>query len=608
MKHPADFAIAMVESSRELAFDTETTGLDPHADVVCGYVVANSVHSLYIPVRHKGGNLFDDPRSFERRLALAFAKRSRLGLRTFGFALHFDLWMAGKQGIILSSPLEDCQLNEVLIRDDRGKAYDLDTVAKLRGLAGKSEGRLYEALQPFAIAKKGKRAKEPGRHNMKYFWKLPGDHPLVIEYAEGDGRTTFDLWQAQQPLLDEEILGGESLRRVWKLECDLIPYIAATRRRGLKVDLSYGAEAIDRVNEEKRERRKSMNVPDDFKSKSPQMVADWLFKNGVPYLPKTPTGKFSTRKSILERLEAGRRVLDLRKVETAESGFIRPLISTHQFHGRVHPELVQNANGVAGTHTGRFSSREPNMQAYPKRDRFLGKIVRPLIVPDEGWLIGEADVSQQEPRMYAHIAEEKQLLRGYNAVPFVDVHARTSELLGIERDLAKTLGLSLFNGMGVSALADRLNIDPPTARALRWSFFEAYPDIYTFTQEAPKVARQRGYVRTVLGRRAYFDDNQHMAVSRIIQGSAADQMKTALLNGFHYCDGNPSVEILMTIHDSVLFQCREGADLSDFRRAIEDMSTLYQIVHGKKIPMKVPFPVEIGLGKNWSEASYGGKK
>ena len=176
--------------------------------------------------------------------------------------------------------------------------------------------------------------------------------------------------------------------------------------------------------------------------------------------------------------------------------------------------------------------------------------------------------------------------------------------MGIERDLAKTLGLSLFNGMGANTLAERLNISIPHARKLRFDFFAAYPDIWQFVQNAPQVALRRGYVTTVLGRRAYFDANQHMAVSRVIQGGAADQMKTALLNGLRYCDATPNVEILMTIHDSVIFQCAPDADLHAFKRVLEDMRTFTQMVGGKEIPMKLPFPVEIGVGTNWSEASY----
>ena len=98
-----------------------------------------------------------------------------------------------------------------------------------------------------------------------------------------------------------------------------------------------------------------------------------------------------------------------------------------------------------------------------------------------------------------------------------------------------------------------------------------------------------------------------MAVSRTIQGSAADQMKLLLLQGLQYCESDPKVEVLMTIHDSVLFQCQIGTDLKAFRRAIEDMTNLYQIIGGRHVPMKVPFPVEIGLGANWAEASYSKK-
>lgn len=581
-----------------LAFDTETTGLKPHQDRVCGYVVANTEHSLYIPVRHAGGNMFDDPLLFERELARAFAKRSRLGLLTVGFSLSFDLWMAGKEGVVLDAPLEDTQLNEVLLKDDRGRDYDLESRAADRGVTPKHGATLYERLNSFNT-----RPKRPSRDDMQFFSRLPGDDPLVIEYAAGDGRTTFDLWAVQQPLLERDELG-----RVHRLECALIPHLAKMRRRGIRVDTEYAEDAIEQIRDLKRERR--IRFPPDFKSKSPTQVAEWLFSQGVQHLPLTPTGKYSTRRSILERLEAGRKVIDLRKIETAEGSFVRPLVDTHLHNGRVHCELVQSATGQTGTHTGRFSSRDPNLQAYPKRDAFVGKIVRPLLIPDEGYVIGEADVSQQEPRTYAHIANEEQLLVGYNATPFVDVHDRTSELMGIPRDYAKTLGLSLFNGMGERTLAERLNIPIPIARDLRHRFFASYPAIRQFCEDAPQVARSRGYIRTFLGRRAYFSRlNYHMAVSRVIQGSAADQMKTALLQGFLFCEGTEDVEILMTIHDSVIFQARPGADLEGFRRALEDMRAFVQVLaDGTEISMRLPFPVDLKTGANWGEASYGAKR
>jgi DNA polymerase-1 len=592
--------LEMVRCNKVIAFDTETTGLKAHKDRVCGYVVANAEHSLYVPVRHEGGNYFSDPVPFERELARAFALRSRLGLLTVGFSLSFDLWMAGKENILIDAPLEDTQLNEVLLQDDRGRDYDLESRARDRGVTLKLGAALYERLNRF-----NPRPKTVSREDMQFFSRLRGDEPLAVEYAAGDGRTTYDLWAVQQPLLDRD-----ELRRVHRLECALIPHLARMRRRGIRVDTDYAENAIDQIRDLKRQRRGIF--PPDFKAKSATQVAEWLFEQGVArhQLPLTPTGRYSTRRSILERLEAGRKVIELRKIETAEGSFIRPLIDTHVNEGRVHCELIQSATDQAGTHTGRFSSRDPNLQAYPKRDAFIGKIVRPLLVPDEGFLFGEADVSQQEPRTYAHLANEEKLIEGYNAVPPVDVHATTGALLDIDRDYAKTLGLSLLNGLGERSLAERLNIPTPVARTLRHSFFALYPAIHDFTLTAPGVARSRGYTRTFLGRRAHFTRmNYHMAVSRVIQGSAADQMKTALLNGFRWCEENEGIEILMTIHDSVIFQARPGADIQGFKAALEDMSNFVQVLaDGTEVPMRLPFPVDLKLGRNWGEASYGKKQ
>jgi DNA polymerase-1 len=361
-----------------------------------------------------------------------------------------------------------------------------------------------------------------------------------------------------------------------------------------------------------------MHFPDGFNPSKPPEVVAWLRQQGVAEnaFPMTPGGKPSTAKEFLSSIPQGEKILQLRRVEKAEGTFIRPLLGDKQRGGRIFPELVQSKNdGGNGTHTGRFSCRDPNMQQVPKRREEIGRMIRPLVVPDPGFELAESDVSQQEVRLYAHYANEEKLLAAYNSPTPVDVHEMTRQLLGLPEDtephkpnrwLAKTLGLSIFNGMQAPSVAIALNISESDAADYINRFLDGYPSIHAFMQEAPKVAHKTGYVKTVLGRMCHLNWSERKnAVSRVIQGSGADQMKAMLLRACEYADANPRVQVLMPIHDSLLWQRVRGTDTTEFQRVLDDNSDLYQIVKGKPVPMRLGFPMSTAFGRNWSEASYG---
>ncbi|MET0722502.1 MAG: DNA polymerase [Tardiphaga sp.] len=587
----SDQALAMARSCRVIAYDCETTGLDPYGDRIIGHVITSDFASIYVPVRHSGGNNIDDPDVFERELARAFALRSRLGLRTVCHNAGFDLWMAAKQGIVIGDPVDDTMIRAVLV-DDSHHSYSLASCAERADVPGKLGAELLVELAKFG--RKGE------KNVMRHLHRLPGDHRLVVEYAEQDGATTLALWQAQEGAIEDR-----GLRRVAEVERKLIPHLAALRRRGIRIDQTYADQAVSQVRKELDRMR--MHFPADFKVNAKAHTVPWLRQNGVNHFPMTPKGAEGTAKAFLELSEPGLKIIKLRELEKIEGSFIMPLLREHMQKGRIHPELVQSRNDSGrGTHTGRFSCVNPNLQQYPKRNEALGRIVRPLIIPDTGFDLAESDVSQQEPRLYAHYSREESLLTGYNADPPVDVHAITSKLLNIDRDKAKTLGLSIFNGMQAVSLAQRLKVPVSEADNYLYRFFSAYPAIHEFTRVAPIGASQHGYVFTVLGRILHLRwDETRMAVSRIIQGGAADQMKMMLLRACEFAAAYPEkLHVLMSIHDSILWQRRKGWDHTEFTKVLEDNSEFFQIVNGERIPMRVPFPLETRFGRNWAEASY----
>jgi DNA polymerase I len=591
-----DLAIALVSSSPLLCIDVETTGLDPYDDHVVGWALADPTHAIYVPTRHSGGGNIENPDAFEKRLAAAFKTRGRLGRLTIAHNAPFDLWMSWKAGVdITEGPIEDTLLREVLINDN-SRAYDLESSAHRRNVTPKITTKLYEHLLQFAPRKNT----PINSKLMQHFHKLRGDDPIGVEYAAGDGRTTVELWQAQEPLIE-----AAGLTRVHRLESRLIPHVARLRRRGIRIDTGYEPKARAILAEEIKKRR--LYFPADFNASRPYDVLTYLKSQGVTNFPMTPKLlKESANANFLETIEAGRQIIDLRVYEKALGGFVEPLLESHVNQGRIYPELVQFTNGDYGVHGGRFSCRGPNLQQWPKRNEAIGRIVRPFLVPDPGRVLHEFDVSQQEPRIAAHFSDETILLDGYNATPVIDYHSNTARLMGITRDEAKPLGLAIMNGMRGKSIAQKLHIPLQTAYNYVDKFFRAYPKLYEFMLGAPVVAEQRGFVMTMLGRRAYLDpDFAHHSVSRIIQGSAADQMKAMLLRACEYCEAYPQISIIVPIHDAVLVQSDIDYDLKEFHKVLEDNSDFFQVVHGEKVPMKCPLPLGVKSGRNWSEASYG---
>jgi DNA polymerase I len=580
-----EMALALVATSPRLSFDTETTGLDDDA-VVVGYAVSDATRAVYVPVRHASGNIAE-PQRFERALALAFRTRARLGLLTIGFNLAFDLYHSAKHGVWPGAPLEDAQINEVLIYEYH-RAYDLQSCLERRGFPGKHDQELIlELARRFGGAK-------TRRVQMRNFWRLPGDGRLAWDYACSDVLGTYALWAVQQAELTAPDAQGHTIEKVHKLECDLIPHLARMRVKGIRVDKAYAEYAVAELDRQIDQALQSF--PQGFNPGKIDTLHAWMTEQGAASHYLTGTGKPSYTSKTLEGTEAGRKVTELRQLLKTRSTFLSPMLGKE----RIHPELKQMADGEYGVKFGRFSCVGPNLQAFPKRNKNIGQIVRPVIVPDQGMSLYEADFSQQEPRLYAHFAKCERLLTGYNSKPVIDVHSLASQLMSIDRQRAKTLGLSIFNGMTPKTLAGRLDVSEPEAKRLYNQFFQTFPEIAQFKRDAASVAAQRGYVRTILGRRQHFPPqlSTHVAVSRVIQGSAGDHMKVRLLEACQWAEscGEGLVDILMTIHDAVIWQSECGAGTVELRQILENA--------GDPLFLSTPMPVEIAAGRNWAEASW----
>jgi DNA polymerase-1 len=583
-----ELAIRLVRDAKVIAFDTETTGLTVK-DKVCGWVITDENHSLYVPVRHEGGGNISNAEEFESQLYKAFYTRYLSGLRTVGHNVGFDLRIAARHNVAIAGPLEDSMINESLI-DDRTIGYSLEECAARHGVTAKKGAEIYAAI----AARFGGLA---DRKQMQHFYKMPGDAPVVVDYATGDGVSTLALWSKQQPLLDRD-----DLRRVWKLECDIIPYLARMHSRGLRIDAEYTEKvAIDIETAIKEAQSK---LPMGFNARSPKDVEALYRANNYKDddFSKTEQGAVSFREKWLESNDIGQSILGVRRLEKARDSFIKPLVETHNYSGRVHPVLNQSKSDDYGVAGARLSCSDPNLQAFPKRNIEIWRVVRRLVIPDAGMVIEEADAKQQEPRLFTHYSEEPALVEGYRNGT-IDIHDRASEVLGLDREVAKRLGLGMLTMMSVPTLAGHMRWDIERAREAHGAFLtRAFPKIKEMQQTVMSVFRRRGYIKTMLGRRAYCDEPKYAyrGVSRLIQNNGGDHCKLAILRACQYEDANPGqFQMLLSIHDSLIWQRDPAHDPKEVVKVIENVASEMELI--------VPIPFGLGSGPDWARASYGSK-
>lgn len=576
----------MVRDAPVLSFDTETSGLTLDAKVVGWVFYAPEFGSTYIPVRHEQGGNLRDYETFEAELAKAFADRARLNGLTIGHNVAFDLRMARRHGVVIRGRLEDTMINAGLI-DDYAPSYSLESCAECSGVTPKKAQPMYLHLARVFGGVADKK-------QMSNFWKMRGDDPMVIEYAEGDAITTYELWENQQSRIQDN-----GLERVHELECRLIPHIDQMNAIGMRVDSAKAQTIMDEIEANIAEAQKPLGTVNVNSSKQ---VAELYRLNGITDFATTANGAPSFRIDWLATNEIGQAILKVRQLKKARDSFITPLIDTYNVNGRVHAQLNQSKSDDYGAIGGRLSCTDPNMQAFPKRNKAVGQVVRQLIVPDDGQSLYESDFSQQEPRLFTHYSECVALIEGYTATPFVDIHTIASRLMQRPRDEAKRLGLGILTGLGYKGLAEKNGMSLSDATEAHKSFMRAFPEIKQFQNDAKVTAMNRGNVRTLLGRKMTFPDKSkaYTAVSRIIQGSGADHTKTALLDACDYCAAHSDqIQMLMTIHDSFMYQTGNEYHAKEVQRILDAAAP--------KLGVIIPIPTETGSGRNWAEASYGGK-
>lgn len=601
----AELALKLVQEAPLIAYDTEGTGLDWKVNQPVGYVITVPDKSLYIPIRHGGGNNLLDPNvgpmtapdsptrqhKFEKALAKAFLLRRQRGHKTVGHNLKFDMHFSANQGIMLGRECYDTGITQPML-DEFTKSFSLDDIAKSYGVTAKKGQPMYDRLAALFGGVADKK-------QMSNFWRLPGNDDIAVEYSEGDGITTLELHLKQMEQIREE-----EMEFIHSVESRLIWTVFRMERVGVKVDESVLAETIEKI--ERKITQAMQSLPANFNTRSPKDVRALMEGAGHTDWPTTPAGNPSFAEKWLKKYPEGRQVIEVRQMTNLLNSFVMPLKDKHMFKGRVYSSFNQLMGDEYGTISGRFSSSQPNMQQVPKHNKEVGPIFRRLFVPDEGKTFVEADYSQCEPRLFAHYSKEPSLLEGYNSTPPKDMHAVVAELFNVDRGTtAKRMNMGILTGMQRESFAGHMGLPLNEASQLFNQWFDFFPGIKDFQEQAKNVFKSRGYVKTILGRRCRLDHPRfaYRGTSRIIQGGNADIIKerTLAVDEFIEAEWDDQVDIFLTIHDATGWQADD--DICD--KVSAQMVEMFCQVQCDPYNLRVPFKMDVHKGRNWAEATYG---
>jgi DNA polymerase-1 len=591
---PEAFAALVAEMRRQpqISIDTETTHIWPRWAEIVGISLSWNEHqAYYLPLRGPEGSRLLDPQTTLDALRPLLEdpaigklgqnlKYDRIVLRGAGVELRgtaFDTMVA-------SYLLDPGQRNHNL--DDLAKRYLHHTTIKIEELIGS------------------------GKHQ-KRMDEVP--IPQITDYAAEDALVPVRL----QPLLAKRMEIDELAPLFRDVEMPLIDVLVELEYNGIKVDVARLAELSRSYGEQMKRLEQEIYAlaGRQFNIASPRQLQEVLFvEQKLPVLKRTAKTGPSTDVDVLEELAHKHplpaKIVEYRQYAKLKGTYVDALPAmVNPRTGRVHASFNQVV-----TATGRLSSHDPNLQNIPVRTE-AGRGIRSAFVPgEEGWTLVAADYSQIELRVLAHYTGDERLCEAFQRDE--DIHARVAgqvhnvpieQVTGEMRREAKIVNFGTIYGQGAGALSRQLGIDRQTAARFIDSYFQTYPGIERFLVESLAACRRLGHVTTILGRRRAIEGiradagrsrnmAERTAVNTIIQGSAADLMKLAMIAVYRRLkrERHPA-KMLLQIHDELIFEAPAGEVGYLARLLREEMSGVYP-------SLRVPLKVDVKAGPNWADA------
>jgi len=589
-----DALVKALSRAKAIAFDTETTGIDPMQVKLVGLALAVAPdEGYYVPVGHRT----DDPQLLWKGVCERLKPFLQdLSILKYAHNACYDVLVLARHGLQIQNVAFDTMLAE----------WVLDPASRNLGLKEMALARLGVEMTPIkALIGSGK--------SQRSMAQVPVSQ--AGPYAAADAYVTYRLVTLLEKELRERKL--ESLFN--EVEMPLVPVLVDMQRAGVKLDVGYLQEMSGKLNHRLGELTEEIYklVGHPFNVGSTQQLSDVLFVTlglSTKGIRKTKSGHYSTAADVLEKLHGTHPVVDLileqRELAKLKTTYVEALPQlVNPATGRLHTSFKQT-----GTVTGRISSRNPNLQNIPIRTE-QGRQVRRAFVAEAGWLLLAADYSQVELRVLTHISQDPGLLAAFRQGE--DIHRTTaaavygvplSEVTYDMRRVAKTANFAMIYGSSAFGLAQQTGLTRDEAAQFMDSYFDRFPGVRTLIKNTKQQAAQKGYVETLLGRRRYFPElspgskasggqrraAERMAINAPIQGSAADIIKIAMIRFYQALqDKNLRSRIILQVHDELVLEVpQEEMD------AVRPL--LVKVMEGA-FDLDAPLKVDVEVGPNWLE-------
>lgn len=578
-----------LSTEKRFAFDTETTSLDYRVAQIVGFSVAfDAQDAYYVPLAHDYENA---PAQLDREQILAQIKPilEDESVQKIGHHLKYDAHVLENHGIELKGWYFDTML----------ASYVLNAVATRHGMDDVSRLYLSHLTTTFEqVAGKGAKQKTFNQIEIE----------TAAHYAAEDAHVTYRLFEVLDAKLQKH---PELVNILHNVEMPVARVLTIMEENGIELDLGF----LDQLGVEFANTMANLEsqitelAGQNFNVSSPKQVGEILFdKLGLKGGKKTATGQYSTSESVLEKIDhpITELILDYRGLSKLKSTYTDGLLKqansdTHRVHTSYHQAL---------TATGRLSSTDPNLQNIPVREE-IGRQIRKAFIAPQGRVLLAADYSQIELRLMAHFSQDEALVDAFNHGQ--DVHRRTAaEVLGValedvtsdQRRQAKAVNFGLLYGMSEFGLTRQLGFSREESRGYIAKYFQRYPGVLDYMERTRQIAREQGFVETILGRRLYTPDimasnkmikqaAERAAINAPLQGSAADIIKMAMI-AVDQMLPKDQAKMLLQVHDELVFEVDESIADELALKLADVMQSVLQI--------SVPLLVEVGKGRNWDEA------
>ena len=582
------------------AFDTETTSVNVMDAELVGISFAIDNHEAwYVPIpadQVKAREIVDMLRPIlENEAVEKIAQNAK-----------FDYSMLKRYGVEVSDPLFDTMIAHYLLQPEMQHNMDYLSEVYLKyrpiptsDLINTKAKKSSESLFDFDEEEKPQTMRE-----------VPVDK--VMQYCCEDSDVTLQLYKVFKNELKKEKL--EKL--FYEIEMPLVKVLADMELTGVRIDVAALKESEGILNQELKniEARITELAGHPFNPLSPKAVGTVLFDEMKldPKAKKTKSGQYTTSEEVLQKLRDKSPIIDeilnYRGVKKLLSTYIEALPQEINHRtGRIHAQFNQTV-----TATGRLSSSNPNLQNIPIRDE-LGRELRKAFIPDEGEVFFSADYSQIELRLMAHLSQDPNMTEAF--LSGEDIHTATAakiyhlpvgEVTKLQRTKAKTANFGIIYGISVFGLASRLNIPRSEAKQLIDGYFVTYPKVQEYMNKSIEVAREKGYVETLFGRKRVLADissanatvrgyAERNAINAPIQGTAADIITIAMVRiARRIRKEKLNAKLLIQVHDELNFSVPQNE--------LEKLQALVLEEMAGAVKLRVPLIADCGSGSNWLEA------